>query len=345
MTKVAGPHVAWAETDAASGDFTVFYSRYTSGEWTAPTPIAGPIEAGGMAPPTVSINSVDAEGRLLITWLDELAPIPGLYGRLWNLTEWEAAVSMFEMFGVGTVVDHGPSIWELHVASHTLQPTCPCNSVLHASGTPGAWSAPESIGGGHTGEPWEWPQEVALHVDVFNRPHVMWRHESYDNEFTLTDERLVYGVKDGTWSFDLSIAAGRNAHQPMIGVRSTGDPAVVWCDDADGTLDVYLATTGPLVSTPGGAVEPFRPIVAVSPNPTSGRTDISVDLPRVADFTARIYDAGGRLVAALGDGRAGSARLTWNARDRAGRPVAAGVYVLDVRAGVSSTSHRVVVVR
>jgi hypothetical protein len=344
VTKFMGPHVAWAEIDGATGAFSVFYSRFFDEAWTSPEAVAGPIVAAG--PPMVSINTTDVEGRLLITWLDELSPLPGLYGRVWNLTEWEDAVPMFETFGGRAVIDHGPSIWELHVASHTIQPTCPCNSVLHASGGPGAWSDPESIGGGHTDEPWEWPQEVSLHVDGLNRSHVIWRHESYDSAFSLVDERLVYAVGDGEWDFDLTLAAGRNAHQPMVGTRPTGEPAVVWCDDADGVFDVYLATPEPLVAAPGGNVPP-RPMVAVRPNPTRGATGIAVELTRASGLTVRLYDGAGRLVAVLGEARHGPgvARLEWAGRDLAGRKVPAGVYYLDVRAGAESASRRVVVVR
>jgi hypothetical protein len=66
------------------------------------------------------------------------------------------------------------------------------------------------------------------------------------------------------------------------------------------------------------------------PNPFNPTTTIRFTLARAANVTLTVYDAAGRRVAELLDGRApaGTSRVTWNGDDGAGRLVSSGVYFL-----------------
>lgn len=81
-------------------------------------------------------------------------------------------------------------------------------------------------------------------------------------------------------------------------------------------------------------VAPLALGLAAAPNPFALRTRILVDLRRGGPVALAVYDAGGRLVRELarGDLGAGERAIEWDGRDRAGRPAAAGIYVLRLAA-------------
>jgi hypothetical protein len=87
--------------------------------------------------------------------------------------------------------------------------------------------------------------------------------------------------------------------------------------------------------------------VNVYPNPTAGRMEINIYLPKTGSVTCSIYDAQGRLVNSILHGSlpAGAHTLRWNGLDRQNRLVAAGVYLLNLRCGDYAGARPVVVIR
>jgi uncharacterized membrane protein len=88
--------------------------------------------------------------------------------------------------------------------------------------------------------------------------------------------------------------------------------------------------------------------VRMFPNPTRGAITLSLDLSRDESVAVDVYDSAGRLVRRLFDGTtmsAGNHDVSWDVRNRAGRPVAPGVYYFRVQAGEHRESKRLVVVR
>jgi hypothetical protein len=86
---------------------------------------------------------------------------------------------------------------------------------------------------------------------------------------------------------------------------------------------------------------------AVSPNPFNPRTEIVLRVVRSTRARIAVHDLAGKLVAILADETfaAGRHRLTWDARDRAGRAVAAGIYVLRLEVAGGSTSRKIAVLK
>jgi hypothetical protein len=84
-----------------------------------------------------------------------------------------------------------------------------------------------------------------------------------------------------------------------------------------------------------------------APHPLTDRTVVAFDLPAAGDVSVQVYDVAGRVTRTLGLGalRAGRYQQTWDGRDDGGRPVAAGVYFVVVRAGASRDGQKVVVIR
>ena len=101
--------------------------------------------------------------------------------------------------------------------------------------------------------------------------------------------------------------------------------------------------SGPAGTRLGGALR----ILDVAPNPCNPRTAIHLRLDAAGALRCGVYDLRGRRVATLADGwrDRGDVVLTWDGRDGAGRPVAAGTYLVQaVAAGVARTA-RVSIVR
>jgi hypothetical protein len=83
------------------------------------------------------------------------------------------------------------------------------------------------------------------------------------------------------------------------------------------------------------------------PNPVNSGTAISFDLPHAQRSSLAVFDLRGRLVRTLVDQdlAAGPHRVQWDGRDKAGVPVASGVYFARLRAGGEQRQQRMVVVR
>ena len=83
------------------------------------------------------------------------------------------------------------------------------------------------------------------------------------------------------------------------------------------------------------------------PNPFNPLTRIAFGLERPASATLRIYDATGRLVAAIfdGDRPAGNYVETWDGRNMQGQGVASGVYFYRLEAGSFTQTRKMILLR
>lgn len=83
------------------------------------------------------------------------------------------------------------------------------------------------------------------------------------------------------------------------------------------------------------------------PNPFRDRTTIEYALPNTRHVRLAVYDVLGRRVRVLVDERqpAGHHRVQWSGHDRAGQPLASGLYLLRLDAGSTQHTRRIVLVR
>ncbi|MDZ7371534.1 MAG: T9SS type A sorting domain-containing protein, partial [candidate division KSB1 bacterium] len=83
------------------------------------------------------------------------------------------------------------------------------------------------------------------------------------------------------------------------------------------------------------------------PNPFNAQTLIRFDLPEAAETDLAIYDARGRLVAALMSGivPAGRHEVVWDGRDAAGNSLASGVYYCRLKAAEQTMLQKVILVK
>ena len=169
------------------------------------------------------------------------------------------------------------------------------------------------------------------------------------------DDVNPYMYNDGT-SFSSPIVAGAAAlvrsHFPALGpwqvqrqLALNGD-ARAYDNPIGPRLNIERALANPLDATPAAppAALAFAP---PAPNPAAGAVRFAFTLPRATRASLAIVDAQGRLVreALDRDLGAGAQAAAWDGRDRAGRPVAAGLYFAVLRAGAARAVRRVAIVR
>ncbi len=117
-------------------------------------------------------------------------------------------------------------------------------------------------------------------------------------------------------------------------------------------LDIELVDGAHLVQTqldgPAGAT-PATPmqLQPAYPNPFNPRTTVSFRASFGESISLRVLDLRGRLVCTLYAGPASGSwqQATWGGRDDRGAPEAAGVYLVQLRAGEAVSSRRVVLVK
>ena len=83
------------------------------------------------------------------------------------------------------------------------------------------------------------------------------------------------------------------------------------------------------------------------PNPFNPRTTIVYQLPEASEVRLAVYNAAGQRIRTLVDEtkEAGSYQAVWNGADDAGKPMAGGVYLYELRAGDFVQVRRMVLIR
>lgn len=165
----------------------------------------------------------------------------------------------------------------------------------------------------------------------------------------------IYGNEGGEWTGFIAGQLGLNGN-------ISEDPK--FCD-AD-SADFRLFDDSPCITDPGcgqigawgvgcessGAPgrEPEQAafgLLANSPNPFSPETRIAFSLSEPGHVTLTLYDATGRRVTVLADGRydAGRQSVTWDGKGASGQPLTPGVYFCRLKSGGRTASRKIVLTR
>jgi len=224
----------------------------------------------------------------------------------------------------------------------------PTDSVIHPAGTT---SVPPGTLVEHPGSAGEyvvvrWSAPVAGNVAV--AATFEGRSGFNSSPLTTTD---VHVLHDGVSLFDgvLNIGGAPNS-AGFAGVRavSPGDQIDFIVGAGNGSfffdttgLDatVTYQSTGVSSGTRGTASWTLE----ARPNPARDTVSLAVGAPGDSEVGIRIFDVRGRLVREM---RTGSRRdVVWDAHDRAGRPVPAGVYFVRAQLGDAQASAQVMIIR
>jgi hypothetical protein len=140
-------------------------------------------------------------------------------------------------------------------------------------------------------------------------------------------------------------------------MRTVGDspffPLGPWFSIAGNAPGETDLRTGPAVTgveaAGGDGADPGARFVltSVGPNPCRNEATISFSLPEAGAARLTVHDVSGRRVATLVDRvlGAGAQTASWDTRDAAGRPVAAGVYLLRLERGDDRMAAKLIVQR
>jgi hypothetical protein len=161
----------------------------------------------------------------------------------------------------------------------------------------------------------------------------------------------LFGAGTGTASFDLSGCGLVQARYLRV------------VDDGDGSyngaypgfeLDAIEwlggGTTGLAQQEPPASPAARLRLTSVAPNPVGAGESLRLTytVPSSAPATLRLYDVGGRLVTTLARDATTTTperSLRWSARDAAGQPLPAGVYMLRLTTGEAWAARKILVVR
>jgi hypothetical protein len=125
---------------------------------------------------------------------------------------------------------------------------------------------------------------------------------------------------------------------------------IAWTDTRMGDSDIFFDTvTNPPTNTKEGSKVPSPGIqvLAISPNPTRGITEILYQLEIEGPVSIEIFDASGRLVRDLSPLhiQRGANKVLWDGRNEHGLPAKSGVYFINLRKGKISIVENMLLIR
>jgi hypothetical protein len=186
-------------------------------------------------------------------------------------------------------------------------------------------------------------------VDDAGKIYVVWADERHG---PYGDGEIYFKKFDGiVWEPDVRLTnAPDNSWRPSVALKADGSLHVVWVDQRDGNYEVYyrMRHPGEVAGIDETDLVKVRPgTVRVLPNPARSGVQIRFLAAGEAETSIAIYDIAGRLVwrRDMGLLPPGQHRLNWPGTDRAGRPVASGIYFLSIRAGTRTSYAKIVVAR
>jgi hypothetical protein len=189
----------------------------------------------------------------------------------------------------------------------------------------------------------------ALAPDGAGGVMIAWRDARNDAQYDVFGTRIAGdGSIAAGWIADgLPFGNAARAQTDVSLLPSiTGAAIATWSDFRNGAhWDVYANRLGPDVVLDAPRSPPAAGLaLAVAPHPMADEATIAFTTPRAGRARLVIHDVAGRHVRTLLDGflGAGTQRVRWDGRDRDGRRVASGVYVIECEAGEARATRTLI---
>ncbi|HOX27025.1 MAG TPA: FlgD immunoglobulin-like domain containing protein [Candidatus Krumholzibacteria bacterium] len=236
------------------------------------------------------------------------------------------------------------------------QPTCPCN-VIHATlqDAEGVWRDLEPLTVPYFD--YDWPQSPCIRLDAQGQTHAFWTQLGSGPDLQPHRRDLEYWVRNADgWTdrgqdLDLYEDAGLGSRVAMD-LTTGGQPVFAWTvkDTVAGVPQprrIMLARPDAEVPVLEDAPARGRATLDAWPNPFNPLLNLSGAVAAGGEAALAVYDLGGRRVATLAASRAanGTIAATWDGRDRAGRAMPSGVYLVRLGVGADAATRRVVLAR
>lgn len=155
--------------------------------------------------------------------------------------------------------------------------------------------------------------------------------ETGENDFSYTDEEGVFSIPLNNGSYALMIMA--LDFEPYI--------ANIVMDNQDISMDISLTA----VANEGQDVEIVNSIqVSTYPNPFNFKVKIEIESATKQSISVKIYNLKGQFITSLNTTNLSSGNLSWNGKDANNKPVASGIYYLQVKQGEQVVNKKLVFV-
>jgi hypothetical protein len=198
-----------------------------------------------------------------------------------------------------------------------------------------------------------WGGYPSLHVSLDGRLYLAWY--TWTGGYYYNDVRFAFSPDGGaTFLSPVNPSDGPDSTDevsPTVTANHDGDVFMAWEDDRHHPTgfnhDVYFASgvMSGIEERPSAMAAQFD--CTVMPNPTNGMTRITYSLPEANVTRVVVYDVAGKSVEMLHDefDQPGAHSLSWNARDRSGSMLPAGVYLVRIAVKTGSISRKLLLTR
>ena len=200
----------------------------------------------------------------------------------------------------------------------------------------------------------------SMSVSPQGRIDVTWNDTRGSEDVTLSALHYAYSTDGGaTWSPNEQASPVWNCqvgwpNQAKIGdyyhmVSDATGADLAWSATFNGEQDVYYVRIGNTATgVPDLASAATRPrLHAPAPNPARGAATLHFEVPREEHVRLEVFDAAGRRVTMLVDGRvpAGAGSARWDGRDHRGRAVESGVYLCRLETAGATSTRKLLLLR
>ncbi len=340
-----GAIVSWMDNRPEEYNWDVYILRMDhEGNWGYPSPaITGvedvPHDQGGLVTVTWDASRLDAYPEQEITHYAVWRSLNGPPWYVWELRdEIDAYCQNAYTCTDSTTADStiaGTAYHHYMIIAHTADPL-----VYWESNPDSGYSVDNTVPGPPTmlaGEQSFEPEGLILSWDQNPEPDIAHYavYRGCDEGFEpAVENRIAVPVETGYFDAEWRWSSG--FCYKVTAVDANGN------ESASAFLGSGAVTGGETPSTPNVTY-----LDQNFPNPFNPVTSIRFGLKEPSYVSLRIYDAAGRLVRILVDGRrdGGNYREVWDGEDNAGRAVASGVYFYGLKAGTFEETRKMVLLR
>jgi hypothetical protein len=332
-------HVVWLRATHLWTN-QVMYRRFVQGEgWSEPVALTNTPQSESNG-----LTIAEDDGSLHVVWREsDYSTYCNVYYRRYDPgAGWDS---------VATCVNVGDDAWSPSVAVgsdgcvhvvFTMWADGDANEIFYRCWSPTAgWDTTEtpisSHDSIHSGN-----ADVAC--DDLGRVHVVWQ-DGRDGGDEIYERVLTPGAG---WGDETPLTANENGDLYPHLISGTCGLHLVWENVRIRYMNQPGSASGiPEAKSSQDNGEAPRLTVQIGPNPFSERATISYRLPNQAFTALEVYGVTGQVVVRLfkGPQTAGPHSITWDGRDRYGKPVQPGVYFVRIQSGQATAVKLIVLLR
>ncbi|MCI0530679.1 MAG: T9SS type A sorting domain-containing protein [candidate division Zixibacteria bacterium] len=288
--------------------------------------------------------SVTTDGRVYITTQTDLYRNDSPAGENWEKLTWITFPNIYNAVA-GMKVDQFERV-HLLWSGYEVE-FCGNKQFIYyyvRENSTGLWSAPDTLT--DEGQPW-W-----LHVDSLGDPHVVW---TTWNDCPPVHNVIYANKKSGSWTSSEIIQSDDNYPSNFeFVIDDEGKGLGAYHGFKSGTLDLDSTEIYYVHSDPSGVIE--HPVLVPEsfqllrsyPNPFNSSTTIEFYMPESGEVSMHVYNVLGQKVRDLINQKevaAGRHTISWDGNDDRGASLASGIYVCQLKVGLSVNITKITIIK